>query len=161
MHATVHAHTAVATHMWPRALTCVFTGCFAFEAPTSPSAETDSWSQSSQCSQETDSSNLSALVCSFLNFTITFSLPRKILLPYENLLTSLLLTLVKQLLGGKKNTALQSVCTATNAIHSWHRHTNSNCSERIWKRFWNQYMCSKWLQRNMKAGKVYKSLALK
>lgn len=54
--------------------------------------------QNSGYLQEIYSLNVQALVCLFLNFTITFSLLQKILLPHEKLLTSLLLTLVKQLL---------------------------------------------------------------
>lgn len=54
--------------------------------------------QNSEYLQEMHSPRLLALVCLFLNFMITFFLLQKILLLYEKLLTSLLLTLVKQLL---------------------------------------------------------------
>lgn len=72
---------------------------FIFEAPASPIAEIQSWFPSSQNLKEIDSLNPLAIVCLFLNFTITFSLPQKILLWYENLLTSLLLT-SKTIIGG-------------------------------------------------------------
>lgn len=92
----------------PTAIIYIFIVCFIFEATTSPNAKTYCWFQSSQYLQEIYCLNLLALVCLFLNFTITFSLLQKILLPYEKLLTSLLLTLVKQLL--KKRTQPHKAC---------------------------------------------------
>lgn len=74
---------------------------------------------------------------------------------YENLLTRLLLTLVKQLLGGTGGEQRpHKACHCQQMQFIWHRCTHANCWGRSWKVFWNQCMCSKWLLRNIKAGKV-------
>ena len=93
-----HIHSSVFTHTLHRAIIYIFIIHFIFEATTSPNAKIYCWFQRSQCLLKIYSLNLLALICLFLHFVITFSLLQKILLLYEKLLTSLLLTLVKQLL---------------------------------------------------------------
>ena len=98
-------HSSVFTHTLPRTIIYIFIIHFIFEATTSPNTKIYCWFQRSQCLLKIYSLNLLALVYLFLHFVITFSLLQKILLLYEKLLTSLLLTLVKQLLEKKKNIA--------------------------------------------------------
>ena len=155
-----HIHSSVFTHTLHRAIIYIFIIHFIFEATTSPNAKIYCWFQRSQCLLKIYSLNLLALICLFLHFVITFSLLQKILLLYEKLLTSLLLTLVKQLLEKKEYSPMYM---ATNTIPSWHRCTNSNHREGIWKMFWNQYMCNKWSERSMKirTGRHISKLTLK
>ena len=90
-----YTHSSVFTHTLPRAIIYIFIIHFIFEATTFPNSKIYCWFQRSQCLLKIYSLNLLALICLFLHFVITFSLLQKILLLYEKLLTSLLLTLVK------------------------------------------------------------------